>query len=232
MVTRDITAVNTTGHIKRRDYMLKNIQNNDFANIVTGRRSVKLYDEDVKIPKEELQATIQEASLAPSSANMQPWRVIVVHFPEGKNKLRPLVQFNTRQNDTSAAMLIILGDTQSELYVEEIYNAAVEQGKMPSEVRDKQVAQIMSMFPQVPKELKIEIAKTDASLFAMQLMLVARAHGYDTNPMGGFERDQVVSAFGLDDERYVPVMILSIGKAKVAGHESVRLPSEEITFWR
>ncbi|WP_336784883.1 nitroreductase family protein [Paenibacillus sp. MMO-177] len=212
--------------------MLKNIQNNDFANIVTGRRSVKLYDEDVKIPKEELQAIIQEASLAPSSANMQPWRVIVVHSPDGKNKLRPLVQFNTRQNDTSAAMLIILGDTQSELYVEEIYNAAVEQGKMPSEVRDKQVAQIMSMFPQVPKELKIEIAKTDASLFAMQLMLVARAHGYDTNPMGGFERDQVVSAFGLDDERYVPVMILSIGKAKVAGHESVRLPSEEITFWR
>ncbi|MGG1556086.1 nitroreductase family protein [Paenibacillus ferrarius] len=212
--------------------MLKNIQNNDFADIVTGRRSVKLYDEDVKIPKEELQAIIQEASLAPSSANMQPWRVIVVHSSEGKNKLRPLVQFNTRQNDTSAAMLIILGDTQGELYVEEIYNTAVKQGKMPSEVRDKQVAQIMSMFPQVPKELKIEIARTDASLFAMQLMLIARAHGYDTNPMGGFERDQVVSAFGLDDERYVPVMILSIGKAKVAGLESVRLPSEEITFWR
>lgn len=212
--------------------MLKPNRNNDFANIITGRRSVKLYDEDVKISKEELQAILQEASLAPSSANMQPWRVIVVHSPEGKNKLRPLVQFNTRQNDTSAAMLIILGDTRSELYVEDIYNTAVELGKMPSDVRDKQVAQIMSMFPQLPRELKIEIAKVDASLFAMQLMLVARAHGYDTNPMGGFERDKIVSAFDLDDERYVPVMILSIGKAKEAGHESVRLPSEEITFWR
>lgn len=210
--------------------MLEHIQN--FTNIITGRRSVRLYDEDVKIPKEELQAIIQEASLAPSSANMQPWRVIVVHSPNEKDKLRPLVQFNTRQNDTSAAMLIILGDTQSEIYVEEIYNTAVEQGKMPKDVRDKQVTQIMSMFPHIPRELKIEIAKIDASLFAMQLMLVARAHGYDTNPMAGFERDKVVGAFDLDDQRYVPVMILSIGKAKEAGHESVRLQSEQITFWR
>ncbi|NQX61759.1 nitroreductase family protein [Paenibacillus qinlingensis] len=212
--------------------MLEHIQNNDFVNIITGRRSVRLYDENIPIPKEELQAIIQEASLAPSSANIQPWRVIVVHSPEGKNKLRPLVQFNTQQNDTSAAMLVIVGDTQSELYVEEIYNSAVEQGKMPKEVRDKQVTQIMSMFPHIPRDLKIEIAKIDASLFAMQLMLVARAHGYDTNPMAGFERDQVIRTFDLDDERYVPVMILSIGKAKEEGHESVRLPSERITFWR
>ncbi|WP_217560531.1 nitroreductase family protein [Paenibacillus sp. GbtcB18] len=212
--------------------MLEHIQNNDFVNIITSRRSIRLYDENVKISQEELHAIIQKASLAPSSANMQPWRVIVVHSPEGKNKLRPLVQFNTRQNDTSAAMLIILGDTQSELYVEEIYNTAVEQGKMPKDVRDKQVTQIMSMYPQIPRELKVEIAKIDASLFAMQLMLVARAHGYDTNPMAGFERDKVVSTFDLDDGRYVPVMILSIGKAKDEGHESVRLHSEQITFWR
>ncbi|MEK3718418.1 MULTISPECIES: nitroreductase family protein [unclassified Paenibacillus] len=212
--------------------MLESIQNNDFVNILTGRRSIRQYDEDVKISEEEMHAMIQKASLAPSSANMQPWRLIVVHSPEGKDKLRPLVQFNTRQNDTSAAMLIILGDTQSDLYVEKIYDTAVEQGKMPKDIRDKQVTQILGMYPQIPRELKIEIAKIDASLFAMQLMLVARAHGYDTNPMAGFERDQIVSAFDLDDHRYVPVMILSIGKAKDEGHESVRLGSEEITFWR
>ncbi|MEK3880841.1 nitroreductase family protein [Paenibacillus sp. FSL M7-0420] len=212
--------------------MLESIQNNDFVNILTGRRSIRQYDESIKISEEEMHAMIQEASLAPSSANMQPWRIIVVHSPEGKDKLRPLVQFNTRQNDTSAAMLIILGDTQSDLYVEKIYDTAVEQGKMPKDIRDKQVTQILGMYPQIPRELKIEIAKIDASLFAMQMMLVARAHGYDTNPMAGFERDQIVSVFDLDDHRYVPVMILSIGKAKDEGHESVRLGSEEITFWR
>ncbi|WP_059051209.1 nitroreductase family protein [Paenibacillus senegalimassiliensis] len=212
--------------------MLERIQNNDFSDIIKGRRSVRQYDESIKISKEELNEIIAEASLAPSSANMQPWRVIVVNTPEGKNKLRPLMRFNTLQNDTSSAMLIILGDTQSYLNVEEIYDAAVQQGKMPQDVRDKQVPQIMSMYPELPKEIKTEVVKIDASLFSMQLMLVARAHGYDTNPMAGFEQDQIVKAFDLDDERYVPVMVLSIGKAEVEGYETVRLNSEQITFWR
>lgn len=212
--------------------MFNHILNNDFASIVKGRRSVRNYDETIKISKEEMSEIISEASLAPSSANMQPWRVIVVDTPQGKEKLRPLVRFNTLQNDTSSAMLLIFGDTQSYLYVEEIYNTAVEQGKMPAEVRDSQLTTILSMYPTLPKETKVEIAKVDSSLFAMQLMLVARAHGYDTNPMAGFEVDQVAKAFDLDEERYVPVMIISIGKAKEEGYESVRLSSDKITFWR
>ncbi|NUU60296.1 nitroreductase family protein [Paenibacillus agri] len=212
--------------------MFINTLNNDFASIVKERRSVRNYDENFKISKEELSEMIAEASLAPSSANMQPWRVVVVDTPEGKEKLRPLVRFNTLQNDTSSAMLLIFGDTDSYLNVEEIYNTAVEEGKMPAEVRDSQVNTILSMYPTLPKEVKIEVAKIDSSLFAMQLMLVARAHGYDTNPMAGFEVDQVAKAFDLDEERYAPVMIISIGKAKEAGYETVRLSSEKITFWR
>lgn len=212
--------------------MLNRIRNNDFAEIVKGRRSVRHYDESIKISREEIGEMISEASLAPSSANMQPWRVVVVDTPEGKEKLRPLVRFNTAQNDTSSAMLLIFGDTQSYLYAEEIYNTAVEQGKMPAEVRDRQLGTILSMYPTLPQELKVEVAKIDSSLFAMQFMLVARAHGYDTNPMAGFETDQVAQAFGLDEERYAPVMMISIGKAKEEGHESVRLSADKITFWR
>lgn len=212
--------------------MFNHIQNNDFANIVGGRRSVRNYDENIKISKEEMSDMISEASLAPSSANMQPWRVMVVDTPEGKEKLRPLVRFNTLQNDTSSAMLLIFGDTQSYLYAEEIYNTAVEQGKMPAEVRDRQLETILSMYPTLSNEIKVEVAKVDSSLFAMQFMLVARAHGYDTNPMAGFEADQLAKAFDLDEGRYAPVMIISIGKAKEDGHESVRLDSDKITFWR
>ena len=44
---------------------------------------------------------------------MQPWRFLVVESDEGKDKLRPLIRFNTRQNDTSAAMVVIFGDMQN-----------------------------------------------------------------------------------------------------------------------
>jgi nitroreductase len=77
-----------------------------------------------------------------------------------------------------------------------------------------------------------DIVIIDSSLFAMQFMLVARSHGYDTNPIGGFDQDKVAEAFGLDVERYVPVLIMSIGKAATEGHESVRLPAEDLVWWR
>ena len=61
----------------------------------------------------------------------------------------------------------------------------------------------------------------------MQFMLVARAHGYETNPIGGFEAEKLAETFGLDQERYVPVMILSVGKGMETGYESVRLAPEK-----
>ena len=63
---------------------------NDFNEITYGRRSVKLYDPEVKISREEMTKNLSEASRAPSSINMQPWRFLVVDTAEGKEKLAPL----------------------------------------------------------------------------------------------------------------------------------------------
>ena len=115
--------------------MSTNRVNNDFSDITFGRKSVRVYDETVKISHEEMLTMIQEATTAPSSVNMQPWRFVVVESAEQKAKLKPLIRFNTRQNDTSAAMILIFGDLACYEYGEEIYNQAVEAGKMPAEVR-------------------------------------------------------------------------------------------------
>ena len=74
---------------------------------MTGRRSVRVYDETYKIPHEEMLEMIK-ATTAPSSVNMQPWRFVVAESEEAKEILRPLIRFNTRQNDTSSAMVMIL----------------------------------------------------------------------------------------------------------------------------
>ncbi|MGQ0441325.1 nitroreductase family protein [Bacillus sp. B-TM1] len=44
----------------------------------------------------------------------------------------------------------------------------------------------------------------------MQFMLAARAHGYDTCPIGGFEKDQIAEAFGLDKDHRQLVLCLSL----------------------
>lgn len=208
------------------------LHNNDFAQVVFERRSIRVYDSNVKIAHSEMQQILNEATLAPSSVNMQPWRFVVVESKEGKEQLKPYIRFNTRQNETSAAMILIFGDMKCHEYAEEIYQTAVDQGKMPQEVKDQQLTAIVPMYENLSKEQMQRIVQIDGSLVAMQLMLVARAHGYDTNPIGGFDTEHLAEAFGLDKERYHPIMILSIGKAAEEGYQSVRLPVEKITEFK
>ncbi|ARJ50618.1 nitroreductase family protein [Staphylococcus lutrae] len=204
----------------------------NFGEILTGRRSVKLFDTSVKIPREEMNEMIRKATLAPSSVNMQPWRFVVVDTEEGKDTLRPLVQFNSQQNDTSAAMVVIFGDMLNYEYAEEIYGAAVEKGYMPIEVKEELVSRFVGMYEGLDQQSMNDIVKVDSSLAAMQFMLVAREHGYETNPIGGFNRAEIAERLGLDSQRYVPVMIIAIGKAAKEGRPTSRLNVEKIVQYR
>ncbi len=77
-------------------------------------------------------------------------------------------------------MILIFGDLQCQELAEEVYNQAVEEGKMSSDVRDKQLSSIIPLYNNLSREKMNDVVKIDASLVAMQLMLVARAHGYET----------------------------------------------------
>ncbi|CAI3307329.1 nitroreductase family protein [Enterococcus cecorum] len=211
---------------------MSQVHNNDFQDIVLNRRSIRNYDPSYEIEHSELLQIIDEAAKAPSSVNLQPWRFVIVESEEAKAKLKPLIRFNTLQNETSSAMILIFGDLKCQEYAQEIYQEAVNRGLMPQEVMEKQLAAIVPMYDSLNKAQMERIVQIDASLVAMQLMLVARSHGYDTNPIGGFDADQLAAAFDLDEERFHPVMILSIGKAMETGYESVRLSAEKITVFK
>lgn len=205
------------------------IVSNDFSDIVYNRRSIRKFDTSVKIPREEMLEILDKTVTAPSSVNMQPWRFVVVDSEEGKDKLKPFVSYNSVQNETSSAMVLIFADLKSQERAEEIYGKAVTQGKMPEEVKEKQLSSIVPMYENAPFEVMNEIIHIDSSLAAMQLMLVARSYGYDTNAIGGYKKDGLAKAFGLDEDRHVPILIIAIGKADEEGFESVRLDASDVT---
>ncbi|MFC9707661.1 nitroreductase family protein [Paenibacillus sp. NPDC056933] len=204
---------------------------NDFNEITYGRRSVKLYDPEVKISREEMTEILAEASRAPSSVNMQPWRFLVVDTAEGKEKLAPLAKFNQNQVLTSAAVIGVFIDMNNAEHMDEIFSKAVELGYMPQEVKDMQMKAVKPHYDNMPASALRDVNLIDAGLASMQLMLAARAHGYDTNPIGGYEKDHIAETFGMDKDRYQPVMLISIGKSAKEGHPSYRLPVEKITTW-
>lgn len=204
---------------------------NDFNAIVLERRSVKVYDPEVKISREELAEILAEASRAPSAVNMQPWRFLVIDSTEGKAKLAPLATFNQIQALTSSAVIAVFYDTNNVEYMDEIFGKAVELGYMPREVMDMQLQQVKPYYANISASELRDMNLIDSGLISMQLMLVARAHGYDTNPMAGYDKEHIAEAFGLDKERFQPVMLISIGKAAKEGYPSYRLPVETITNW-
>ncbi|HEL1584266.1 TPA: nitroreductase family protein [Streptococcus suis] len=205
---------------------------NDFNEIMFGRKSIKVYDETATIDHEEMLEMLNKAITAPSSVNLQPWRFVVVESAAAKAKLRPMVRFNTKQVDTASAVILIFADIKPQDRTEVIYDRAVAEGKMPPEVRDYQVPAIKSMYDNLSPATMREVVKMDASLAAMQLMLVARSHGYDTNPMSGFDPEEMAATFELDPNRYIPVLMVSIGKAKEPGFDSVRIEAEKITDFK
>lgn len=207
------------------------VKNNNFNEIVRGRRSIRKYDTSVKIDRSEMAEILELATTAPSSINMQPWRFVVVDSEEGKAKLAPLMSFNSQQHDTSAAMILIFGDLQNFDNADKILSQAVDAGLMPEEVKAKQLATFTPMYEKMSRQRATETVLIDGGLVSMQLMLAARAFGYDTNAIGGFDRDNLAATFDLDPERYVPVMVVSIGKADDTGYQSLRLPLDDITTW-
>ncbi|RQW23110.1 nitroreductase family protein [Bacillus sp. C1-1] len=203
-----------------------------FLNVLESRKSIRIYDENVKISKEEMTELLAAAIKAPSSVNLQPWRFVVIESDEAKSTLAPLASFNQNQVKTSSAVIAVFADMNNLDYLEEIYGKAVELGLMPEEVKENQVPAIRGLLSGISNQQNKETILIDGGLVSMQLMLTAKAFGYDTNPIGGFDKENIAEAFGLEKERYVPVMLISIGKANEAGYKSYRMPVEQVTEWK
>ncbi len=195
--------------------------------IILNRRSIRKFT-DYKISQAEILEMIDLAQRAPSSGNFQPWRFFIIETNVAKEKLRQAMPGNQLQLDTSSQMILITADKHKHQMAETIYDRAVLAGYMPEEVRARQLARIKENPPNTDDPKYINGLFLDAGLVAMNLMLTARIHGYETNPIGGFNKDLVNDALGID-KRYIPVVLISIGKKDDDGYQSVRLNATETT---
>lgn len=203
----------------------------DTLEAVLSRQSVREYDSSIKIDQVTLMTILEQASSAPSSWNLQPWRFVVITDATLKQTLRPFVLFNTPQLDTSAALILILNDLDRYALFPIMNQMELDAGFITKEhfqVRQQKAEQARATRT---KESLAREGLLDCGLVTQNLMIVARAHGYDTCPMGGFDRDQFMTVLDLDKNRYQPVVLLSIGK-KLTGktdRKTLRLPIETIT---
>lgn len=200
--------------------------------IMLERTSIRKYDKSVKISKEEMSNILQDAMTAPSSLNLQPWRFVVVDSDEGKELIKPYMMFNLQQWETSSAIIAIFADMDNGETADKIYSAAVDKGIMPEEHKDKMIGMIQAYTSTYTPERISNSIMLDCGFVIMQIMISAKNYGYDTNPIGGYMKEELSKALGMDTQRYLPVLLLSIGKADEDRHDSIRYSVSDITQWK
>ncbi|GED71513.1 putative NAD(P)H nitroreductase YodC [Brevibacillus reuszeri] len=195
--------------------------------VMEARHSVRKYDPTATIPQGELNEILRLAASAPSSWNLQHWRFLVVTDPAIKEKLLPIA-FNQQQVVDAYATIIILGDLEADKSAHLVYDEAVANGHMNESVRDTLIAQIEGAYKSNP-EIARDEAIRNSSYAAMQLMLAAKAKGYDTCPMGGYNRDALIKELNIPS-RYLPTLMLTVGKASVQAHPTARFGLDQLVI--
>jgi nitroreductase len=196
------------------------------SEVIKERHSVRKYDSSYKISQEEIKEMLKEATQAPSSSNLQPWRFIVIQDQEVKKELRAVAN-NQEQVETASAVIAVLGDKEMYKNVKKVYRSAYEAGLMDEANMNRLIEGTNKTYPFASEEILKNIASYDAGLVSMQLMLIAKDRGYDTVPMGGFDKEKFVKMFNIDD-RLFPIVLISVGKAAAPAFNTTRLPLEDV----
>jgi len=197
------------------------------------RRSINFFEPGRMLPDEKLRELLEIANLAPSSFNLQPWKVIAVRDPNRKKVLRRCAFDQPKVEEASAVLILIADPKGLEENLERVLDSWQELGYMKPEGRERSRAMAKSLYGEKDSLQRKFFAVKNTALFAMTLMIAAKGLGLETHPMDGFDEEAIKKEFGVSPDQIVP-MLIAVGELK----EGVRLlprafrrPVDEITTW-
>ncbi|HZG13516.1 MAG TPA: nitroreductase family protein [Candidatus Bathyarchaeia archaeon] len=187
---------------------------NDFVKIVKSRRSATKFIEGTEIPASDLEEIFSLTKYAPSAFNLQHTHYVVVTDPAKKDEVYEAA-YKQYKVKTASAAILVLGDTKAYEHTASIYEGMKDLGILSKQEYDQMVESTVHFYQSRGEEFQKEEAIRNASLSAMQLMLIAKDKGWDTCPMIGYDPEKMAQILDIP-ERYVPVMLITIGKADLS----------------
>ena len=177
----------------------------DTLEAIYQRRAVKGYDPNYKITPEEEQKLFEAMIQAPTSFNIQHWRFVILRDPELRQKIR--TEYGNDQAQMTDASLLVLFTADMKAWQKEPQRYWQNS---PKEVSDLLVGW-MGPFHEGREWLQRDEAQRSIGMAMQTLMLAAKAMGYDSCPMIGFDIDKVAELINLPDD-YVMGPMVAIGK--------------------
>ena len=153
----------------------------EFYELLESRRSASFFDEHKDIDESLIREIYELAALAPSSFNLQPWKMVLVHEPEQKKKLQECAM-NQPKVSQAAYTAILLGDKKAYEDMDPILDEFISKAYFPEDMRDTLKGMGRQLYS---GDNERAFAGRNAGLFAMAFMLAAQSLGAVTHPMDG-----------------------------------------------
>ena len=168
------------------------------------RRAVKQFDPHHQFTKQETEQLLDLAMQAPSSFNIQHWRLVNVTDKALRLKLRE-VAYDQAQVTEGSLLFVVTVDIKAWEKDPARYwvNA-------PKEAQDILVPWI-NPFYAGKEQLQRDEAMRSAGIMLQTMMLSAKAMGYDSCPMVGFDFDKVAELIYLPKDYAIAAMLV-VGK--------------------
>lgn len=192
----------------------------DTFTAIEQRRAVKHYDPTHRMTDEEIRRLIGLAMLSPTAINMQHWRFVVARDPALRQQLRAAA-WNQAQVTDASIWVILCADLKAHARQPERYwrTAAPEVAQM--------MVQMMGMY-EGREQLQRDEALRSCGIAAQTIMLAAKAMGFDSCPMAGFDFEAVGKLVNLPAD-HVIAMAIAVGKAtQPARPRGGQLPLDEV----
>lgn len=181
------------------------MQSMNVIDAIQERRSVKAYDPNHQMTEAEIETLMRLAILSPTAFNIQNWRFVLVTDKALRKQIRA-VSWNQAQVEEASLLIVLAADLNAWAKQPERYwrNA-------PQAVQDFLIPAIGQYYAGNTQVQRDEGMRS-CGMAATTLMLAAKAMGYDTCPMDGFDFDAVAKILNFPDD-HIPVMFVVVGKA-------------------
>ncbi|MEM6553779.1 MAG: nitroreductase family protein [Planctomycetota bacterium] len=195
----------------------------DTLDAIYQRRAVKHFDPEHTMPDDVLTKLLEATIQSPTSFNIQHWRFVVVKDKALRQKVRELG--NDQAQITDASVLIIMtADIKAWTKDPQRYWA-----NAPQEVSDLLVGW-MGPFHEGREQLQRDEAMRSMGMAMQTLMLAAKAEGYDSCPMIGYDFDAVAPLINLPPDHAIGPLVVLGKKTKDSWPKPGQLPLSEVVI--
>ena len=195
----------------------------DTLEAIKARRAVKHYDASFVMPPEDVNTLLEHAIEAPTSFNIQHWRLVMVTDKALRGQIREAAWDQAQVTDASL-LFVMCADVKA-------WNKSPERyWRNAPKAAQEMLVPMIKPFYQYKDQLQRDEALRSIGIAAQTIMLSAKAMGYDSCPMIGFDAEKVAQLINLPDDHIVG-MLLVVGKGtKEAWPKPGQLPLSDVVI--